>query len=109
MALNQKRLFGPAMAPSSPTDSQAGRYEVPTGTTSTVKEIIFCNTSTSASVSVGVGTTATASNRIISSLIVSSSETVVFDCSLVLSASEKLFLVSSNGAVATTVNGIEES
>lgn len=111
MALTQKRLFGPAAAVTTATDSSAGRYLVPTSTTTIVKQIIFCNThaSTTATVSVGIGTTATASNRIISSLTVAPAETVTYNCNVVMTAAEKLFFVASIVDVTITVNGIEEA
>lgn len=111
MALTQKRLFGPAAAVTTPTDSTAGRYLVPSATTTIVKQIIFCNTSTTtaATVNVGVGTTATAANRIISALTVAPSETVTYNCNVVMTATEKLFLVASIVDVTITVSGIEEA
>jgi hypothetical protein len=110
MALTQKRLFGPAAAVTTPTDSTAGRYTVPTATTTIVKQIIFCNTDTVvATVSAAIGTTATAANRIISSLTIEPNETVTYNCNVVMNAAEKLYLVASAVTVTITVNGIEET
>jgi hypothetical protein len=110
MALTQKRLFGPAAAVTSPTDDATGRYVVPTATTTIVKQILICNTAASgATVRVAVGTTATAANRIISDLTLAASETVSFNCSLVMAAAEKLFFVASATTVTITVNGVEEA
>lgn len=109
MGLTQKRLFGPAAAVTTPTDSTAGRYIVPTLTTTIVKQILFCNTNaSSATVRVAVGTTATAANRIVSDLLINANETVSFNCSLVISAGEKLFLTASALTITFTVNGVEE-
>ncbi len=110
MALTQKRLFGPAAAVTTATDTTAGRYLVPSATTTIVKQIIFCNTNTaSATVSAAIGTTATAANRIISSLTVEPNETVTYNCNVVMNATEKLYLVASATTVTITVNGIEEA
>jgi hypothetical protein len=110
MALTQKRLFGPAAAVTSPTDDATGRYVVPTATTTIVKQILFCNTSSSAgTVRLAVGTTATAANRIISDLTVAGNETISFNCSLVMTAAEKLFFVANATTMTITVNGVEEA
>lgn len=110
MALTQKRLFGPAAAVTSATDDSTGRYVVPTSTTTIVKQILLCNTDSSArTVIVAVGTTATAANRILSDLTISANETVSFNCSLVMTAGEKLFFTASATSVTITVNGIEEA
>lgn len=110
MALIQKRLFGPAAAVTSPTDTTSGRYLVPDGTTTIIKQIIICNTAAStATVRAAIGTTANAQNRIISDVSLLANETVTFNCSLILSAGEKLYLVASATTVTFTVNGIEES
>lgn len=110
MALTQKRLFGPAAAVTTPTDSTAGRYLVPTATTTIIKQIVFCNTdSSAATVRAAIGTTATAANRIISDLSIAANETVTFNCNVVMTAAEKLFLVGSAVTVTITVNGIEEA
>lgn len=110
MALTQKRLFGPAAAVTSATDDSTGRYLVPTSTTTIVKQIIACNTnSSSGTVRVAVGTTATAANRILSDLTVAANETVSFNCSLVLTTGEKLFITANATSMTITVNGIEET
>lgn len=110
MALTQKRLFGPAAAVTTPTDSTAGRYLVPSSTTTIVKQVVFCNTAaTAATVRVAIGTTATAANRIISDLTVEGNETVTFNCNVVMTAAEKLFMVADATTVTITVNGIEEA
>lgn len=109
MALVQKRLFGPVAAVTSPTDTSAGRYLVPSGTTAIIKQVIICNTdSSSRTARVAVGTTATAANRIISDISLAANETVTFNCNLVMAAGEKLYLVGSSTAITFTVNGIEE-
>lgn len=110
MALTQKRLFGPSAAVTSATDDATGRYLVPALTTTIIKQIILCNTAaTAATVKVAVGTTATAANRIISDLSLSANETISFNCSLVMSAAEKLFFTASAVTVTITVNGVEEA
>lgn len=110
MALTQKRLFGPAAAVTTPTDDATGRYLVPSATTTIVKQILICNTAASSgTVRIAVGTTATAANRILSDMTVSANETVSFNCSLVLTAAEKLFIVGSATTITVTVNGIEET
>jgi len=110
MALTQKRLFGPAAAVTSATDDATGRYLVPSSTTTIVKQIIFCNTAASAAtVRAGVGTTATAANRVISDLTLAANETVSFNCSLVMTAGEKLFFTANATTVSITANGIEET
>lgn len=110
MALTQKRLFGPAAAVTSATDDATGRYIVPTATTTIVKQILLCNTAASAAtVKVAVGTTATAANRIISDLTLAANETVSFNCSLVMTAAEKLFFTANATTVTITVNGVEEA
>lgn len=110
MALTQKRLFGPAAAVTSATDDSTGRYLVPTSTTTIVKQIIFCNTdSSSKTVRAAIGTTATAANRIISDLTISANETISFNCSLVMTAGEKLFFTGSATSITITVNGVEEA
>lgn len=110
MALTQKRLFGPAAAVTSATDDATGRYLVPSSTTTIVKQILLCNTnSSSATARVAVGTTATAANRVISDLTLAANETVSFNCSLVMTAGEKLFFTASAASVTITVNGVEEA
>ena len=110
MALTQKRLFGPAAAVTTATDTAAGRYVVPSATTTIVKQIILCNTaSSSATVQVAVGTSATAANRILSDITIAANETVSFNCSLVLATTEKLFYIASAVTVTITVNGVEET
>ena len=110
MTLTQKRLFGPSAAVTTATDTTAGRYLVPSATTTIVKQIILCNTaSTSATVQVAVGTTATAANRIISDMTLAANETASFNASLVLATTEKLFFVASATSVTITVNGVEET
>ena len=110
MALTQKRLFGPAAAVTTATDDSTGRYVVPSATTTIVKQIILCNTAaSSATVKVAVGTTATAANRILSDITLAANETVSFNASLVMAATEKLFFTASATSVTITVNGVEEA
>lgn len=109
MSLTQKRLFGPAAAVTSPTDTAAGRYLVPALTTTIVKQILFCNTNAaSATVRVAIGTTATAANRIISDISLSANQTIAFNCSVVMVDGEKLFFTASDTTVSFTVSGVEE-
>lgn len=109
MAFTQTRLFGPVAAVTTATDSSAGRYLVPTGKTAIVKQILFCNTSgTEYSVRAGIGTTSTAANRFISDVWVKGSETFVFNCNIVMTAGEKLFITASDTSVTVMVNGILE-
>lgn len=110
MALTQKRLFGPAAAVLTPTDNNTGRYLVPSGTTTIVKQIIACNTDpANAFLTVAIGTTATAANRILSNLQVDANTTLSFNCSLVLTAGEKLFIIANITNLTITVNGVEET
>lgn len=109
MTILQKRLFGPAAAVTSATDDATGRYVVPSSTITIVKQILLCNTAASAAtVRVGVGTTATEANRIVSDLTLAANETVSFNCSLVMTAAEKLFFTASATTVTITVNGVED-
>jgi hypothetical protein len=109
MAITQKRLFGPVVAVTSDTDTTAGRYLVPDSTTTIVKQLLFCNTgSDDYSVKAGIGSTS-AAVRFISDLWISPNETSVFNCNIVLSAGEKLFVTATNAAVTVLINGVEES
>ena len=109
MAITQKRLFGPVVAVTTSTDTTAGRYLVPSLTTTIVKQIIICNTAASAAtVSVGVGGV-TAAVSILSSMAVGANETMTVNLSLVLAAAEKLFMTASATTVTFTVVGIEET
>lgn len=110
MTFTQTRLFGPRAAVTSDTDGVTGRYLVPTGTKTIVKQILFCNTSTTpSSVTAAIGPTSTIANRILSNLFIDGNETISFNCSVVLTAGEKLFIVSDTSTVVVTVNGIEET
>lgn len=110
MAYTQTRLYGPVAAVTTDTDSSAGRYLVPTGSSVIVKQILFCNTSsTTYSASAAVGVTATAANCFISNMLIPGYSTTTFNCNVVLSAGEKMFFVAQNSAITIMANGIVDA
>ncbi len=99
----EKRLAGPTQLGT----STSALFTVPSSHQYVVKQFILCNTSgVSQTVTIAVGSAATAANRIVSSLVIEASETIVVDLALPLDASETLQgLASLASVVSVTVNG----
>jgi hypothetical protein len=113
MALTQSRLNGPTQL----TTASSNCYTVSSGVTTIVKQIILTNTSASAKTAtvrlVPSGGSDTSVSDILSNTSISANETIVFNCSMVMtysnSAGDRLTaLVSANSAVNITIFGIEE-
>lgn len=109
MALIQKRLGGPSQL----TASSATYYTVPASTTTIVKQIILTNTTASAkTVTVRLYTSGTENNTfdILSAVAIAANETITFNCSMVMAATETIkALASSATSVNITIFGIEET
>lgn len=109
MPITQKRLGGPSQL----TASSATYYTVPSATTTIVKQIILTNTTASAkTVTVRLYTTGTENNTfdILSAMSIGANETVAFNCSMVMAATETIkALCSSATSVNIAIFGIEET
>lgn len=109
MAITQKRLGGPSQL----TASSAIYYTVPSATTTIVKQIILTNTTASAkTVTVRLYTSGTENNTfdILSEMPLTANETVAFNCSMVMGATETIkALCSSSTSVNISIFGIEET
>ncbi len=117
MAINQKRLAGPAQLGT----TSVAYYTVPAATTTIVKQVVITNTTASAKtvtvrlVPSGASEGATPNSLdIISAMTLSANETMAFNCSMVMvytgGAGDQLkALASASGAVNISVFGIEEA
>jgi hypothetical protein len=71
-----------------------------------IKQITLCNTSgVEGVVYLAIGTAATASNRIMSTLPIAASDTLVFDTGIVMSAGEQLYGYADRAGINIVVNG----
>lgn len=110
MAMAQKRLGGPAQLGT----STATLYTVPSATTTIVKQILLTNTTGSAKTAtiriVPSGATEGSQHDILSAISMAANETVSFNCSVVMTAGDK---IAGLGSAATSVNylisGVEET
>lgn len=114
MALTQKRLTNPTQL----TTVSANCYTVGSGVTTVVKQIILTNTTSSAKTAtvrlVISGGSDAATADILSNATIAANETLVFNCSMVMTysagAGDRITaLVSANSAVNISIFGIEES
>ena len=108
MAIIQKRIAGPAQL----TASSATYYTCPSATVTIVKQIILTNTTASSkTATVRIYTTGTETNTfdILSAITLAANETLAFNCSIVMVATETIkAFASSATSVNLTVSGIEE-
>lgn len=114
MAVTQKRLTNPTQL----TTVSANCYTVSSGVTTIVKQIILTNTTSSAKTAtvrlvVSGGSDASAAD-ILSNASIAANETLVFNCSMVMTysagAGDRITaLASSNTSVNIAIFGIEES
>jgi hypothetical protein len=112
MTVTAKRLYGPAMI-----SSASIAYTTPSATTTIIKQISVCNTSTSATGTFRLGvlgsgdSTLDAADCFMYDASISAKETIMINTSLVLNASEKLAVFSGTGgaSISLMVNGIEET
>lgn len=113
MALTQKRLTNPTVL----TTASANCYTVGSGVTTIVKQIILTNTTSSArtaTVRLVVSGGSDASNSdILSNVSISANETMVFNCSMVMTysagAGDRITsLASANSAINISIFGVEE-
>ena len=98
VSYNIKRL----VAPQTLTTSSTLLYTVPSSTTTTLKQVLFANTS-GQSVAVSVylvpsGATATTSNLMFPAIQVASNSTLTFDLNQVLNANDMIYASASSGA-----------
>lgn len=112
MPITQKRLYGPAMI-----SSASIAYTVPIATTTIVKQISVCNTSTSAAGTFRIGVLGSADTSLdpadcfMFDAAIAAKETIMINTSLVLTASEKIAVSSTSGSasISIMINGIEET
>lgn len=114
MTLTQKRLTNPTQL----TTVSANCYTVGSGVTTVVKQIILTNTTAASKTAtvrlVASGGSDTAVSDILSNTTINANETVVFNCSMVMTysagAGDRITaLVSANSAVNITIFGVEEA
>lgn len=114
MTLTQKRLSGPSQL----TTVSSNAYTVSSGVTTVVKQIILTNTTASAKTAtvrlVNSGGTDDSTKDILSNTTIAANETIVFNCSMVMTysagAGDRITaLVSANSAINMAIFGIEES
>jgi len=97
--------------------SASAIYTVPSATTTIVKQIAICNTSTSSAgvfrlAVLGVSdSTINEADCFMFDAAIAAKETIMINTSLVLNASEKLAVSSTSGSasISIMVNGIEET
>lgn len=110
MAFTQKRLGGPTQL----TTSNVTIYEVPSATTTIVKQIILTNVTASAKTATvrlaPLGVSPTNAMDILSGITLAANETLAFNCSLVMDATDELIAFANAAtSVNITVSGIEEA
>jgi hypothetical protein len=111
MAMTQKRLSGPAVVINSGTYG-GSQYAVPVSTSTIVKQIVLTNITASAqTVTISVkpsGVALADTHQIFKDLSLTEKETTLLNMSLVLNASDELYMLCGTGsAVNATVSGIE--
>lgn len=110
MAFTEKRLAGP-IASSATTETSI--YASPTATTTTIRQILVCNTNASAAVVsmslVPYGSTASTSNRLFKDFSIPANETIILDVAQVLEAGDFLSVYSTLANVTFTVSGIQSA
>lgn len=100
---SESRLVGPVEFATSNATVGAS---VPANYAWVIKQITICNTSgVEGVVYLAVGTAATASNRFMSALPVASSDTLVFDTGIVMSAGEQLYGYADRAGINVIING----
>lgn len=112
MTVTAKRLYGPAMI-----SSASIAYTAPSATTTIIKQISVCNTSTSTAGTFRVGilgsgdSSLDAADCFMYDAAISAKETLMINTSLVLTAGEKLAVYSGSGgaSISFMLNGIEET
>lgn len=99
----ESRLVGPvALTTSNATVGSA----VPSGYVWVIKQITICNTSGVEGVMyLAIGSAATASNRFMSSTPVASSDVMVLDTGIVMTAGEQLYGYADRTGINILVNG----
>lgn len=112
MAVTAKRLYGPAMI-----SSASIAYMAPVATTTIVKQIAICNTSTSAAGTFRLAVLGSGDSVVnpadcfMYNAAIAAKETIMINTSLVLAASEKIAVESDSGSasISIMINGIEET
>lgn len=112
MTVTPKRLYGPAMI-----SSASIAYATPVATTTIIKQIAVCNTSTSSAGTFRLAVLGSAASLVnpedcfMYNAAIASKETIMINTSLVLEESEKLIVESDSGSasISIMVNGIEET
>ncbi|MDA0898423.1 MAG: hypothetical protein O3A30_04005 [Bacteroidetes bacterium] len=116
MAFLQKRLAGPvaiATTASSTTAPGSATYTVPVSTTTIVKQIMVTNTTASAQVvTIWIkpsAATIASTHIIFHSLTLAANETTLINLSLVMAASDAIYVRTGASGLNVTVSGIEET
>jgi hypothetical protein len=101
----EKRLDGPEAMPTSNTTFGT----VPASRNWVIKQVVFTNTGgVDALIYLAIGSAATAANRVLSALPIASSDTIVWDTALVMTAGETLQGYADRTGVNITVMGWEK-